>query len=253
VGGTLTLTNLSTFTGDTLINAGTLALSGAGSLNSTAGTIRIGAGATFDVSGVTAPPYNVRTGKTLSGGGSGATLVGPLVENGGGFLALSYVSGIPAMNVTAGELTLSGCATTVTVSGAPLGVGSYKLISSSAGGSVAGTLPASVTVGGLGLTPANLAASLRITGGELWLDVATAAATRPVIASFSYDGTSLILRGTNGTAGNTYYVLASTNAAAPLSSWKPVLTNQFEANGVFSVTNAVSPAIPARYYLLRLP
>ena len=253
-GGTLTLTSVSTFTGDATISAGTLALSGAGSLNSTNGSISIAAGATFDVSGVTSPPYNVRTGKTLSGGGvaGGATINGALSLNGGWFLTLTYVSGTPAINVTGGELTLSGCLTTVTVSGSALGIGSYKLISAGAGGSVAGTLPPSVTVVGSGLA-ANTSASLRITSGELWLDVATAAVPRPVITSFSYDGASLILSGTNGIAGNTYYVLASTNVAAPLSNWEPVFTNQFEANGVFSVTNAVSPAIPARFYLLQLP
>ena len=253
-GGTLTLTGVSTFTGDAIISSGTLALSGAGALNSTAGAISIGAGATFDVSGVTAPPYAVRTGKTLSGGGvsGGATINGALTENGGGFLNLIYVSGTPAINVTGGALTLTGCATTVNVSGAPLGIGSYKLISAGAGGSVTGTLPATVTVGGSGLV-ANTAGSLRITNGELWMDVATAVVTRPVIASFSYDGANLIFSGSNGIAGNTYYVLASTNVATPLANWKPVSTNQFGANGVFSVTNAVSPAIPRRFYLLQLP
>jgi hypothetical protein len=63
----------------------------------------------------------------------------------------------------------------------------------------------------------------------------------------------LILSGNNGTEGNTYYVLASTNVAAPLINWEPVFTNVFEANGVFSVTNPVSPVIPARFYLLQLP
>ena len=254
-GGTLTLTNICTYTGDTIISSGTLALSGVGALNSTAGAISLSGGATFDVSGVTAPPYKVRTGKTLSGGDAtgGATINGALTENGGGFLVLNYVSGTPAINVTGGELTLSGCATTVTVSGSPLGAGSYRLISASAGGSVAGTLPASVTVGGSGLTPANLLTSLRFTGGELWLDATSTVAPPPVITDSSYDGANLIFSGTNGIAGNTYYVLASTNVAAPLTNWLPVFTNTFDVNGAFSVTNAVSGAIPARFYLLQLP
>ena len=253
-GGTLTLTNVSTYTGETLINAGTLALSGSGSLNSTAGSISIAAGATFDVSGVTSPPYAVRTGKTLSGGGvsGGATINGALNENDGGFLALIYVFGTPAINVTGGEFTLNGCDTTVTVSGGALGVGSYKLISAGTGGSVGGTLPASVTVAGSGLA-ANTTASLRLTSGELWLDVASTVVPQPIITSFSFDGTSLVFSGTNGIAGNTYHVLASTNVTAPLANWEPVFTNTFDVNGAFSVTNAVSPAIPALFYLLQLP
>ena len=78
---------------------------------------------------------------------------------------------------------------------------------------------------------------------------------QPVITGCSYYGAgpSLILSGTNGIEGNTYYVVASTNVAAPLSNWQPVFTNTFGANGVFSVTNAVSGAIPARFYRLQLP
>ena len=256
-GGTLTLQGTNTFTGDATISAGTLALSQMGSLNSTAGSIIIAAGATFDVSAVTSPPANVRTGKTLSAGGvaGGATINGALVLNGDSFLTLIYVSGTPAINVTGGELTLTANPTTVTVSGAALGVGSYKLIAAGTGGSVAGTLPGSVTVGGSGLA-ADTTASLRITSGELWLDVAsTGAPQQPVVTGFSYDSasSSLILSGTNGIEGNTYYVLASTNVAAPLADWQPVSTNVFQAGGVFSVTNPVSSAMPARFYRLQLP
>jgi hypothetical protein len=48
-------------------------------------------------------------------------------------------------------------------------------------------------------------------------------------------------------------VVASTNVAAPLTNWQPVFTNVFQAGGVFSATNAVSGAIPARFYRLQLP
>jgi hypothetical protein len=78
-------------------------------------------------------------------------------------------------------------------------------------------------------------------------------AARPVITSVSYNGTSLILSGANGIAGNTYYVLASTNVVAALSNWQRVSTNVFGANGVFSATNTVSSAIPRCFYLLQLP
>ena len=107
-------------------------------------------------------------------------------------------------------------------------------------------------MGGSGLA-AKTTASLRITSGELWLDVVSTVVPRPVITSFRYEDARLILSGTNGTVGNTYYELASTNVAAPLSDWERVFTNRFEANGVFSVTNAVSLDTPARFYLLQLP
>ncbi|CAB3797763.1 autotransporter domain-containing protein [Paraburkholderia fynbosensis] len=61
--GALTLTNTNTYTGMTSISAGTLALTGSGSINSTSGMVNNG---TFDISGVTATPIpGVPTGVVL--------------------------------------------------------------------------------------------------------------------------------------------------------------------------------------------
>ncbi|WP_220716069.1 autotransporter outer membrane beta-barrel domain-containing protein [Candidatus Rhabdochlamydia porcellionis] len=62
--GIFTLTGANTYSGGTTINAGTLALSGAGALNST-GDVIINAG-TFDISGITAPSQTIGD---LSGAG----------------------------------------------------------------------------------------------------------------------------------------------------------------------------------------
>jgi hypothetical protein len=48
-------------------------------------------------------------------------------------------------------------------------------------------------------------------------------------------------------------VLSSPDLAAPLSSWTPLLTNTFGAGGTFSITNAINPATPRQFYLLKLP
>ena len=54
---------------------------------------------------------------------------------------------------------------------------------------------------------------------------------------------------TNGT----YFVLTSTNVAAPLANWTPMLTNQFNGGGNFSFTNVIDPAVVSRFYLLQVP
>jgi hypothetical protein len=61
----------------------------------------------------------------------------------------------------------------------------------------------------------------------------------------------VIISGTNnsGLAGS-YYVLAATNTALPLSTWTRIATNAF-VGGNFSFTNDVN--LPQRYYLLQLP
>ena len=61
-----------------------------------------------------------------------------------------------------------------------------------------------------------------------------------------------VLSGTNGFAGDTYYVLWSTNLVSPSSNWMCVATNAFDATGSFSITNAVAPGLPQNFYRLQL-
>jgi len=79
------------------------------------------------------------------------------------------------------------------------------------------------------------------------------ASTVPGVASFSLSGDNLVLTGTNGQSGWTYYVLATTNLALPLSQWTPVATNFLSASGNFTITatNSVSPKRSQQFYILK--
>jgi autotransporter-associated beta strand protein len=104
--GTLTLTENNLYTGITTINAGTLALAGAGSIG-TSSAINVLAGAAFDVTGLTAPALNL--GQTLEGTGTVyATDVGYTIN---GTLSPGDVAttGIGTLNVL-GDLTLGSTA-----------------------------------------------------------------------------------------------------------------------------------------------
>jgi autotransporter-associated beta strand protein len=220
--GMLVLAGANSFTGDTEILAGTLALSGAATLTNSP-NLRLGAGATLDVSAMTTPLALV-AGQTLAGTGAGCALAGS-VDLGAGALALTYTNGQPTLNVSAGNLQLNGNAVAVTVSGAtPLPGGSYKLVAAGAGGAVTGTLPGSVTVNGAGVA-AGANASLQLTGGELYLVVNHAPVAGPV--SFSRNG---------------------------LTTWKisvaDLLTNATDADGnpltlvsVGTSTNGITPVV----------
>jgi autotransporter-associated beta strand protein len=76
----------------------------------------------------------------------------------------------------------------------------------------------------------------------------------PTISSIVISGGNIIFSGTNnvGTAGGSYHVLTSTNAAAPIGSWSVLTTGTFDANGNFSVTTAIG-GTGQRFYLLELP
>ena len=219
--GAQTLTGVNTYTRATTISGGTLALSGSGSI-ATSASVTVGPGATFDVSGVSAPPYVIAAGKTLIGPGATGTIAGSLSLDPSASLAITYVSGTPTMNVSSGgTLTLNGGAITVTVSGSPLGNGNYKLISVSGSGAVAGTL-GSVTVAGSGIIGGGTA-SLSISGGnELYLNI-TGGAT--ALEWGSGDGTWAV--GTTGWNSGGSTAWANGNVALfadALSSGNPTIT-----------------------------
>jgi len=76
--------------------------------------------------------------------------------------------------------------------------------------------------------------------------------TPPVIGNLGLVGGKLVLAGSGGITNGTYYLLASTNLAAPLNQWTRVLTNQFDAGGNFNSTNALNTNSSQTFYLLQL-
>lgn len=72
----------------------------------------------------------------------------------------------------------------------------------------------------------------------------------PGITGISLNTTNLTLTATNGAAGGTYLVLASTNLTLPTLRWTPVATNVLSASGDFTltITNGVSASGPAQEF-----
>jgi len=244
------LSGVNTYTGDTLINAGTLALTGAGAIN-TSSNLVIDGGATFDVSAL-GGGYTLGAGRALWATNGATVSVNGSLNAAAAAVTMSYAVGTPTVNVTGGALTL-GSSTPFTVNisngGSPLGGGSYKLVSASAGGSVAGTAPATVTIGGDGLAGSSTA-SLSISGGELYLNVSGATPSTPVINSIVKAGSGVVMTfgGTNGT----YYVLSSTNVATPISLWVTNATGTFGPSGTsVNWTNTVLTA-PKEFYRIKV-
>jgi autotransporter-associated beta strand protein len=165
---TLFLTGTNTYSGNTVVSSGTLALTGSASISNTP-NITIASNAKLDVSGLTTT-FSLGSGQTLTGSGATGTINSNVNMNLGS-LALNYTNGTPTLTVTNGTLTFNNNATAVTVLGAtPLAVGSYRLVSAGTGGAVAGSVNTAPTVNGAGVV-AGHAVSLSIVSGELYLVV----------------------------------------------------------------------------------
>jgi hypothetical protein len=74
-----------------------------------------------------------------------------------------------------------------------------------------------------------------------------------MITSTVMEGSNLVFSGKGGIAGDTYYVLTSTNIATRMTNWVRVATNVFGDDGTFSVTNAVEPSQRRQFFRLQVP
>jgi hypothetical protein len=74
----------------------------------------------------------------------------------------------------------------------------------------------------------------------------------PQISHAAVSGNLFSFSGTNGAAGWTYYVLATTNLPTPLAGWSRIATNTFDGQGNFSFTNTIDLNTPRGFYALAL-
>src|SRR6185436_13416706 len=70
----------------------------------------------------------------------------------------------------------------------------------------------------------------------------------PSFSTVTISGLDLIVTGSGGTAGGTYYVLTATNVAlSPISLWARIATNSFAPDGTFSNSIPLNPIVPHNF------
>jgi hypothetical protein len=166
----------------------------------------------------------------LGARGSAPTIVATNVTTGGAANiihvdSIAPVTGYPSTN------------TLIRYSGALLGSGFNFTL---------GTLPATY-VATLADNSANSSVDLVITSGP------PPVTPRPTIKSISIVAGNLVLAGSGGSAGGTYYVRASGNVAAPLGSWSSIATNSFDGSGNFNISVPYNSNLPMQFFAIQVP
>ena len=219
--GTVKLFNRNTYTGNTVVNSGTLALGTLGKIDSSA-QISIKAGATFDVSSV--PAFSLAAANSISGSGTGTTTdttaarivgaSGSTVSMSNRPISLDYAptgfSGDtthPSLLISQGNLVLSNNVISVNnTSGTPLGAGDYRLIQVTSA-TTTGTPASAVTVTGSGLAPYSTATA-SVSGGHVILTVTTklppTLTSLPLSQTVQLSAGTVTLSGVVSAAGPTY-------------------------------------------------
>lgn len=263
-GAPLYLSGANTYSGNTTVGVGTLALTGNGAISNSA-VVNVAAGATLDASGRSDATLTLAGGQTLSGGGtvnattivsSGATLApgagtlkfnNNLTLNGGSRTMVEVHKSVllsPNNLQVTGSLVLGGTLVVTNVGAAYSSGQSFSVFSAgSYTGAFTNIVPAIPAV--------NLAWNTNNLGSGV-LSIVASPTPPPKFRAMTADGSGFILSGTNGVPGWTYYVLASTNVSLPWTNWSIIATNTFDATGHFNFTNPVNPAAPQSFYLLQL-
>ena len=245
--GTFTLTGANTYTGTNNVNGGTLLVNNTtGWGTGTNNFVIVNNGGTLGGKGFIFGPVIVNAGGALAPGSNSVgtlTLRSNLTLNAGAILnfELAAIAASDKLVVSNG-LVLGGTLNVTNLAG--FGAGTYTLMNY--GGALSGTLPA------IGSKPAGFSCTVNTnTAGQVRLIVQTQ--TPPMFGNIVITNGNAIFNGTGGPTNVPYFVLNSTNLAAPLSNWTRLLTNQFDNNGNFNFTNAISTNSPQEFYLLQLP
>ena len=258
--GTLVLRGINSYSGDTTIAAGTLALAGAGEI-SNCEIISVDALGTLDVTGRTDGTLTLAGGQTLTGDGSvtGALLVGAgaIISPGSSIGAFAVSGSVLLEGTTAMEFNLSstndllvsasvsygGDLNLVNLGGELQAGDSLKLFEATDYSGAFDRIEPATPAPGLAWDLTQLT-----TSGTLKVIVASP----PSISGVAVSGTELVFSGTGGPPNGGFQILMSFDVAVPLADWTPSGADVFDAAGNFSVNVPVDVNLPRAFYCLKL-
>ncbi len=250
LGAKLTLNGTNTYSGNTIISAGTLALGANGSISNTP-LVSIAAGSIFDVSASAsgfsfsgASPQQTLAGASASGVATNIAGTGvQAVTLASGALAAFQAAGGGSSTVgkisVLGDLNVNGNAINVTVTGSALAAGTYRLLDCT--GTLTGTANPTPSISGTVLSSGYTAAVSTTTGSAGHVDLVVNAT--PIFTGLTaspgitYGATSVVLSGTvSCTTGPTTVYAASGDTVSAAINGHSVNGTVSGSSGAFTIT-----------------
>jgi autotransporter-associated beta strand protein len=222
--GTLYLNGVNTYTGATVVNAGTL-----GGNGTIASPVTVNAGATLGAGNASIGILTINN--TLSLAATSKTLMRVNID---GVATNDSVVGVTG-GAYAGTLIISNTGSTTLVPGS-----TFKVFS--AAGAMSGTFSS------VSILPAGTGSFNPTTGVVTVITVGAPIAGHPTVVNGA-----LMMTATGGVPGTSYCWLTSTNVAAPMSQWTTNTTGVFAADGAATNSLPISKTEPARFYRLKTP
>lgn len=218
--GTLYLNGINTYSGSTLVNAGTLGGSG-----TIAGPVNVAAGATLLADGGSVGTFTINNALTFA---SGSTASFKITSSSNdqivGLTGVSYNGTLVVTNAGASPLTVG--ATYTLFSSSTTGAGNFSTVEVLPSGS----------------------GTFNPTTGVLTI---TSAGSGVIFNPVTVNSGNLILTGAGGTPGNPYALLTSTNLLTPMALWTTNTLGTFGVTGTFSNAIPVSATIPAQFFRIQ--
>jgi hypothetical protein len=217
----------------TLTLASGQTLAGVGAIN---GNLVVSPGATLSPSGT-----NTVNGNTSTNAVGAIAAANNVTLNGTTTLKLDGLAN--DMVQAAGNITYGGTLNLANISGTPLAAGNtFQLFT--AGGSISGNFAS--------ITPTTPGTGLAWNTSQLSSGVLSVVSTAPPgFTKIVVSGGNVIVSGSGGSAGGTFYVLTATNLLTPLTNWVVLSTNSYDSGGNFTVTNPVTVGTPERFYRIK--
>lgn len=236
--GTLILAATNTYTGPTVVSAGTL------QANVLYSPVTVDSGATLLTANIINGAVTVNSGGTLGGN---VGIIGTVTVNGNLSLAsgsTTFLQLTPASNDQIAGLTgvsYGGSLIVSNISSSALTVGSqFKLFNSAMTGT--GNF-STVTVLPIGTGTFNPAS------GILTITSSGVLQFNPT----SVSNGNLVVTGTGGTPGSAYSLLTATNLLTPLADWTTNISGVFSSTGTFSNGVPINATNPAQFFMLKTP